>query len=84
MADSLGRYQHERDHDRHPTGHYIGPDRGNPRAEMAVAWDDAEAEALEGIDSMAGEVVSGRVLLLVYGALFAMIALGVAILRWAI
>jgi hypothetical protein len=34
------RYEHDRAHDRHPGGHYIGPDR--PRQEMAAAWDAVE------------------------------------------
>jgi hypothetical protein len=41
---------------------------------------DIERESLEQIDDMAGEVVSGRVLALVYGGLAVMIVVGVAIL----
>jgi hypothetical protein len=40
----------------------------------------AERESLEQIDLMAGEVVSGRVLALVYGTLSIMIAVGLAVL----
>jgi uncharacterized membrane protein len=37
------QYEHERTHDRHPGGVYVG--RGRPRVEMAAAedeWPDAE------------------------------------------